>query len=171
MLQSFSYNNVAGEEKYSAAMNCKNVLERISNDGEGVKSEGKRAKRESERGINKRYWHVRELEHPLSNVKCETIEDFSDTCVFSDMYHYYTCPELGVRKAAVRRLACNCTACDEMITKPWTHGIIPEQQERFKDPGNCKFKSLFGNENRWHIVDLLEKNATDKEEVAASNEE
>ena len=87
------------------------------------------------------------------------------------MYHYYTCPELGVRKAAIRRLACNCTACDEMITKPWIHGISAAQQERFKDPDNCKFKPLFGNENRWHIVDLLEKKTTDKEEVAASNEE
>ena len=97
-LQSLSHNDVAGEEKHSAAENCKNVLERISCGGEGVKSEGKRAKRESDRGINKRHWHVRELEQKLSNVKCETIECFSDTCLFSDMCHHCTCPELGVRK-------------------------------------------------------------------------
>ena len=67
-------------KKSTLLLRIKNVLERISCDGERVKSEGKRAKRKTERGINKRHWHLRELEQKLSNVKCETIEDFSDTC-------------------------------------------------------------------------------------------
>ena len=45
-LQTFSYNNVPGEMKHSAAENCKAVLERCGS--EGVKSEGKRVKRERE---------------------------------------------------------------------------------------------------------------------------
>ena len=53
-LQSHSYSNVEGLEKYSAAMNCKFILE--GKGSEGVKSGGpKRAKREAERGINRRY--------------------------------------------------------------------------------------------------------------------
>ena len=105
-LQAFSFNSVAGEGKYSAAANCKAVLERYAG-SEGVTSEGQRAKRESQRGIKNRYWHVRELEEKLSDVKCATIKDFSDTCTFSDMYHYYTCKELGPSKAAMRRFPCN----------------------------------------------------------------
>ena len=80
--EAFSFNNVAGEGKYSAAANCKAVLERYAGN-EGVKSEGKRAKRakrERQRGIKNRYWHVREMEEKLSDVKCATIKDFSDTC-------------------------------------------------------------------------------------------
>ena len=74
ILQTFSFNNVPGE-KYSAAKNCKAVLERHGS--EGVKSEGKRAKRESERGINKNFWHVRNLEDNQSDVRCKTIKDLS----------------------------------------------------------------------------------------------
>ena len=89
-----SFSPVAGDDSYSAAEDCKRVLE---NDGsEGVKSEGKRTKRESERGINNRYWHVRKVEDKLSNIRCETIKNFSKTCTFMDMYHYYTCPELKI---------------------------------------------------------------------------
>ena len=116
LLQAFSVNNVKGEKQYSAAANCKHVLER--NGAEGVKSEGKRAKRERERGINKRLWHVRGLREELSDVKCATIKNFSKTCNFSDMYHYHTCYELGPSTAALRRFPCNCQACDEVITKP-----------------------------------------------------
>ena len=73
-LQAFFYNNVPGENNYSAAMNSKFVLER--NGGEGVKSEGLRSKRESDRVINKRYWYVIKITDKLSDVKCNTIKDF-----------------------------------------------------------------------------------------------
>ena len=116
-----------GKNNYSAAMNSKFVLER--NGGEEVKSEGKRAKRESERVINKRYWHVRNITDKLSDVNCNTIKDFLDSCTFSDMYHYYTCPDLGPRKAALRRLACNYEACDEQITMTWAMGLDAEDQK------------------------------------------
>ena len=98
--------------------------------------------------------HVRKLEDKLSDVKCQTIKDFSDTSTFSDMYHYYTCKELGPMRAAIRRLACNCEACDQTIQKPWVNGIAAQDQERFKDSEDCYFQSIFGNENKWHIVDL-----------------
>ena len=126
---------------------------------EGVKSEGKRAKRETGRGINKRFWHVKKLEEELSQVRCQTIKDFSD------VYHYYTCKELGPMRAAIRRLACNCQACDKMIQKPWANGIAAEDQERFNDPEDCYFNSLFEHENKWHVVELVEKKDTDKEDI------
>ena len=80
LLQPFSFSNVSGEGKYSAAENCKAVLERCGK--EGVKSVSKRAKRERERGTNNRHWHVRKLEEKLSEVKCETIKDFQKLALF-----------------------------------------------------------------------------------------
>ena len=47
LLQPFSFSNVSGEGKYSAAENCKAVLEMHGK--EGAKSFSKRAKRERER--------------------------------------------------------------------------------------------------------------------------
>ena len=86
-------NSVRGKRKFSAALNRKHVLE--SKDAGGVKSEGKSAKRERERGINNGHWHVRDLKEKLSNGKHATIKDFSDhSCRSPDVCHCDTCPEL-----------------------------------------------------------------------------
>ena len=158
-----------GERQYSAALNCKHVLE--SKGSEGVKSEGKRAKRERERGINRRFWHVRELTEELSAFKCEPIPKWSESCRFSDIHHYYTCPELGFVQATLRRFPHNCLACDEVITQPWDHAIRdPVNQPRFKNPESCFFKPLFEDENEWRFVQLHEKKGTSKEEVDEENQ-
>ena len=75
--QAFTVNNAWGKKRCSAALNCKHVLG--SKDSEGLKSEGKSAKRERERGINKRHWHVRDPKEELSNVRRATIKDFAVT--------------------------------------------------------------------------------------------
>ena len=49
-LQTFAVNNAWGKKQHSAALNFTHALERKGS--EGVKSEGKSAKRERERGIN-----------------------------------------------------------------------------------------------------------------------
>ena len=87
------------------------------------------------------------------------------------MYHYYTCKELGPMRAAIRRLACNCEACDQTIQKPWVNGIAAQDQERFKDSEDCYFQSIFENENKWHIVDLVEKSADDELDVIEIRED
>ena len=69
----------------------------------------------------------------LCFMKCITIvhENFSKgVWSFKDMYHYYTCPELGINKAALRREPCNCTACDKTVRKPW----VPERAIEDKQP-------------------------------------
>ena len=81
------------------------------------------------------------------------------------MYHYYTCPELGPDKAALRRFPCNCQACDEVISRPWIPGVDPQEQARFEDADDCFFKPLLEDENKWHLVQLKEKSSTDKEDV------
>ena len=71
LMQTFTVDNLRGEEKHSGALNCKHVLG--SKGAEGVKSMGKSAKREKGRGIERRHWHVRGLMEELSDVRCKTV--------------------------------------------------------------------------------------------------
>ena len=73
---------------------------------------------------------------------------------FSDMYHYFTCPELGIGFAALRRFPCNCEACDQMIRHLWVDGIESEKQPRFKLARDCCFDSILGDSNKWHLVKI-----------------
>ena len=151
-LQVHSFNN-ASDERYSAAADCKRILQEEG--GEGVKSAGKKhQKRESNRGINHRYHHVRGLDEKLSQARCQTIKIPEKGVTFTDMYNYYTCPELGGLRAALRRIPCNCSACDEIIRKPWIHGKDPEDQPRFKLAENCSLRPVLGDSNKWYIVDM-----------------
>ena len=166
VMQTFTVNNVRGGQRYSAALNCKHVLE--GKGAEGVKSMGKSAKREKGRGIERRHWHVRGLLEQLSDVRCKTAPatDFPEGCSFSDMFHCHVCPGLGPNRAALRRCPCNCMSCDEVITRSWMNGVKdPADQPRFMNPVGCKFRSLFDDENKWHIVELQERAASDAEEV------
>ena len=51
-LKAQSYSNIPGGKRYSAAEDCKRILE--IKGGEGVKSDGKILKMENNRGINQR---------------------------------------------------------------------------------------------------------------------
>ena len=41
----------------------------------------------------------------------------------------------------------------------------PADQPRFVNPDGCCFRSLFGDENKWHFVELRERTVSDPEEV------
>ena len=71
------------------------------------------------------------------------------------MYHYYTCKELGIGRAALRRVTCNYNACDEIIRKEWVHGAKSEKQPRFVDSPDCFSKPVLGNSNYWYLVDII----------------
>ena len=68
-LQSSTIDNARGKRKFSTVLSCKRTLE--SKGATDVKSKGKSAKRERERGVNRRCWHVRDLTEKLSNVKAK----------------------------------------------------------------------------------------------------
>ena len=88
-MKAHSYINIPGGERYSAAEDCKRILE--MKEGEGVKSEGEILKRENNRGINHRYFHVRDISQTLDGRKCQTIQIPDPDVSFKDMYRYYTC--------------------------------------------------------------------------------
>ena len=106
-------------------------------------------------------------------MSCKTVgvKSFPEGCSFSDMHQHHVCPELGVNRAALRRHPCNCKSCDETISRSWMHGVKDHaDQPRFMNPVGCQFRSLFDDENKWHIVELQERAASDPEEVDEERE-
>jgi hypothetical protein len=168
-LQVHTFNNVAGEETYSASEDCKRILEMEG--GEGVKSVVKREKRELNRGINQRHWHVRKVSDKLNELKCATIKIPRPNLSFKDTYHYYTNKELGVGKAALRQVPCNCNACDETIRLPWESGKIAADQPRFAMVGDCFLESVLGDSNIWFIVDIHQSEKGDHEDMDEAHSE
>ena len=109
-LKPYSFNNSSRGEQYSAAEDCKRILEQQG--PKGVKSDGlKRAKRDAKRGINQRYWSVRPLSEKLSAAKAKTIQIPKEGVSFKDMYCHYCSFQLGRGVAALRRIPCHCQAC------------------------------------------------------------
>ena len=87
------------------------------------------------------------------------------------MHHCHVCPELDPNFAALRRCPCNSMSCDEVISRSWMNGVEdPADQPRFVNPAGCQFRSLFDDENKWHIVELQERAASDAEEVDEERE-
>ena len=84
-LKAQSYINIPGGEIYSADEDCKRILDMKG--GEGVNSEGKISKRENIRGINQKYFHVRDISLTLDGKKCQTIQIPDLDVSFKDMYH------------------------------------------------------------------------------------
>ena len=113
-----------------------------------VKSEKKRRNR----GIQHRYWHLREEFEKLSEIRCSTIKIEEEGVSFKDMYHYYTCPELGQGKACLRRVPCHCQACDEQMRLPWSNGLEPKDQPRFASVKYCFMRDILEQNNNWHFV-------------------
>ena len=129
-------------------------------------------KRENNRGINQRYFHVRDISQTLDGRKCQTIQIPDPDVSFKDMYHYCTCKELVIGRAVLRRVHCNFNARDEIIRKEWVYGAKSEEQPRFADSPDCFFKPVLCNSNYWYLVDIiLSVNDEDQEDLDAENHE
>jgi len=114
--------------------------------------------------VENRCYHIRKIDEKLNELKYLRIRFPNDDILFSDMYHYYCCPELGAGRVALRRVACYCTNCDLNITKKWVHGTPAEDQPRFQQINNCYFSSLLGDENKWYIKTMKESSVSVKED-------
>ena len=135
---------------YSAAEDYKWILE--IEGSEGVKSEGKRDKRELNRGFSNRYWHVRPASEKLFNHKCATIQIPNLNLSFKDMF-------------------CNCNACDEKIRLPWDSSVVEAKDHpRFGKVHDCYFNSILEDSNCWYIV-KLELKAGEEEDVDEAHQE
>ena len=70
-------------------------------------------------------------------------------------YHYYTCPQLGPNKAALRRHPCGCDACHKRLGLEWAPGESIGGQPRPKANSGCWYYSLLGGGmGDWYIATL-----------------
>ena len=142
------------KERVSAADNCADYLIKNYHEVE-IK---RRGKRKNARSLQSRFWTVRPLDAVLNQSKYKTITfDRIEGVTFSDMYHFYTCKELGVGMVALRRVPCYCVNCNKQIQLPWEDGVTAINQQRFKSIDDCFFASVVGNQNKWRIAKIEEK--------------
>ena len=136
---------------------------------EGVKGHAKHAKRERERAMKKRVYHVRD---PNDNIHDNLKMTLDQKGLISHMHHIHVDPNLGATKAAVRRIPCACFECTRMLRLPWDFSIeSPEDQPRFKTPTSCKCAQVLEDWNKWTIVTCIPTKDTDKDDVEGATEE
>jgi len=161
-------------KEFSLAEECAQLL-RIGR-SEGVKSQGKSAKRENAREIEHREWLVWLKEDKVSELKYSTVEFDKEAKLAggtsSKRYHVYCCPELGVGNVALRRIPCACIACDTAIRLPWLIGTQPEEQPRFKTVEDCQYRKVLGVRNEWDVIRLeVDHSKANLDDVDAAREE
>ena len=146
---------------------------RLCSDGtriEGVKSEGKYSKRETNAAMKKRHYHVHDensTEHVNINMKCQPfLAPSSQTCNgLKAMYNIRADPDLGLGKVAVRRIPCACEECRLQLTQEWEPNIEASKQSRYSSSTTCDLWDIFEGLNDWSIVQLVAREDNDEDEI------
>ena len=141
----------ADDTKFSFAAESKRLMDATSS--EGVKSAGKHAKREAAAPLKKRVFHISEMgDDKYANLKMVITKGLKKTKKgekywgIGAMHNIRTDRELGIGKAAVRRIPCGCEQCVEQMKKPI--------EERYSPTTNCRLYSIFEGLNDWNVVKL-----------------
>jgi hypothetical protein len=135
---------------------------------DGVKSFAKYRKREKAAPIQERIYHLQERKDVRFNQLKMSTTGFPKGAVHSGIlsrYNLRTDYDLGVGRAAVRRIPCSCQPCRLQLGKPWQPKCSPTQQERYAQNKDCTYWSIFQGENDWLIVDLTATAKTDMDDV------
>jgi hypothetical protein len=89
----------------------------------GVKSEGKYRKRESEAKMKQRHYHVQDSGDVSFSAISMKLTGFPASKMTRSglraMYNIRADPDLGMGKIALRRIPCMCHACAEQLQTPW----------------------------------------------------
>ena len=159
--------SMIGESELSLAAESKRLLSdpaRFS----GVKSEGgKRAKREQAAKMLGRRYHVQEsadVKFGKLNMSAVGFMAGEHNGLLAH-YNFQVSKELGVGRAATRRIPCACESCLAQMEEPWTPGVAAELQPRYASSTGCIRWKIFEGLNDWKIIDLLPKKESDPEEV------
>mmetsp|Transcript_39227 Transcript_39227/g.95297 ORF Transcript_39227/g.95297 Transcript_39227/m.95297 type:complete len:477 (-) Transcript_39227:173-1603(-) len=170
-------NTMKGDEKVSLAEECARLCSCESR-VDGVKSEGgKRAKREKAAKVKSRHYHVhREQDEEYNNMSM-VVKGFQQGEHQGIIAHYSirVCKELGLGRAALRRIPCACPSCKRQMHLPWCPNVEAKQQPRYAIPRDCEMWPIFKSEdgtwgwNDWKIVDIVtgsNKNRRENTEAA-----
>jgi hypothetical protein len=133
----------------------------------GVKSHSKHVKREANATITRRNYHIQKIEDvSFTNVKMKATGFLpGPKNGLLGMYNLRTDPDLGIGKAAVRRIPCGCQSCTTQLLTPWSHGIPATTQPRYAPRPDCDWAPIFQGLNDWLIVDLVPTAKSDEEEI------
>jgi hypothetical protein len=135
---------------------------------DGVKSSAKYAKREKAAKISARHYYLQERHNVrLSNLRMTAVglPKQGPHSGLLARYNLRTDPELGVGRAALRRIPCSCLACREQMSKAWQPRVEPINQERYQQNVDCSLWNVFLGLNDWLIVDLRPTSNTDMDDV------
>ena len=171
--------SMLGDEKMSLAEESARLC-RLPERAHGVKSEGgKRTKREAAAKMQQRFYHVQDpAKVKYKNVNMTAVGfDEGDHNGMLAHYNVRVSKQLGVGKAAVRRIPCACSACLAQLNLPWQPGVAAELQPMFASSTSCIFWPIFMRAagepglNDWRIVKLEPKKSSDPEEAEEARAE
>ena len=128
-----------------------------------LKSHCKYNKREMERTIHERFYHVRnEYSNKIEyiNMKAYGFSKNIEGCKYNGLlscYHLHFDKDLGIGKAAVIRIPCNCESYYEKKCLKWVTNLAPENQPISQRNLECHYSSVFEEYNDWTILDIDRK--------------
>jgi hypothetical protein len=136
---------------------------------DGVVSAGKYQKRFDSRAVTVRSYHVlKDEEVRFKELKMKTMifkkEKGAKNGVMT-RYNFRTDPNLGVGKAAIRRIPCPCTSCNAQLSKEWKSGVPAKEQERYAENRGCEKWEIFKGLNNWEIINILPGGETNDEDM------
>jgi hypothetical protein len=127
---------------------------------DGVVSAGKYHKRFVSRAVTERSYHVlKDEEVRFKELKMKTMifkkEKGANKNGVMTRYNFRTDPNLGIGKAAIRRIPCPCTSCNDQLSKAWKNNVPAKEQERYAENRGCDKWPIFEGLNNWEIIDIL----------------
>ena len=102
---------------------------------EGAKGDKQHKKREEHAVMKKRIYHVRKREDITQegfSMKVKGLPGKGAHVGLLGHYNLHVDPDLGVGKAALRRIPCACVACEVHRKRPWVPGVEAKDQPRFE---------------------------------------
>jgi hypothetical protein len=159
--------SVSATESTSFAMECVRLC-CLEERKDGVKSSAKYAKREQSARVSERVYYLQKRENVRLGQLKMTTRGLPKGVAHSGLlarYNIRTDPDLGVGRAALRRIPCSCEACRVQLGEPWAPKTLVEEQRRYKANVECRYWPIFKGLNDWLIVDLSPSAGTDMDDV------
>ena len=132
----------------------------------GVKSHAKYAKREGAAKMEERFYHVQDPADVHFTKLKKTVVGLpaGEHNGLLSRYNLRTDPQLGVGRAALRRVPCACNACVRQLQLPWSASVPADEQPRYAQNRDCQWWKNFHGLNDWVIVSVVPAKDTDPEE-------
>ena len=159
--------SVSETESTSFAMECLRLCS-LQERKDGVKSSSKYAKREQAAPVSERLYYLQKREDVRLGQLKMALRGLPKGAAHSGLlarYNIRTDPDLGVGRAALRRIPCSCQACRIQLGESWAPRTPIEEQRRYQENVDCRYWQIFKGLNDWLIVDLCPSAGTDMDDV------